>query len=78
MVEAMCLVNGMDDRVNLSVEFHAELRWRNQLLTEWNGVSLLLNDQWTSNADFEFWSDASGNGFGSFWHGSYLLGEFTD
>ncbi len=68
----------MDDRISLSAEFLAKVCWWCNLLPEWNGVSLIPEQQWTANVDFNLWTDASGAGFGAYWNGEYLLGEFME
>ncbi len=40
-------------------------------------MSLIYEDQWIANANFNLWTDASGTGFGPYWDSAYLLGEFT-
>ncbi len=59
MVEEMQTVQDMDDHVSLSAEFLAELHWWCNLLPEWNGVSLIPDQEWTAKADFSLWTDAS-------------------
>ncbi len=78
MVEEMQTVQGMDDRIFLSAKFLVEVHWWWDLLPEWSGVSLILDQQWTANADFDLWTDALGAGFGAYWNGAYLLGEFAE
>ncbi len=77
-VEEMKRSTNFDAVVTLSAEFHAELRWWLELLPNWNGVTLIPEEKWISNADFELWTDALGMGFGAYWQGAYLLGEFSD
>ncbi len=78
MVEEMQKATGMDESISLSADFLSEVRWWRDLLPEWNGVSLIPDQQWTSNADFNLWTDASGMGFGAYWDGDYLMGKFSD
>ncbi len=52
MVEEMQKVQGMDGHISLSAEFLAEVRWWCNLLPQWNGVSLIPDQQWTANVDF--------------------------
>ncbi len=47
-------------------------------MPEWNGVSVIPEFQWISNADFDLFTDASGTGFGACWQGAWLMGRFTD
>ncbi len=77
-MDEMQKVYDMEDQITLSSNFLAEVRWWFGLLAEWNGVSLIYEDQWTTNADFNLWTDASGTGFGAYWDSAYLLGEFSD
>ncbi len=68
----------MELQVQLSEEFFSELDWWIQLLLEWNGVSVIPEFQWVSNADFDLFTDASGTGFSTCWQGAcrqiYRLG----
>ncbi len=68
----------MESWVQLLEEFFSELDWWIQLLPEWNGVSVIPEFQWVSNADFDLFADACGFGFGACWQGAWLAGEFTD
>ncbi len=70
-------VSNPDDLIKLSDEFHSELDWWRRLLPEWNGICVILEFQWISNADFDFFTDASGSGFGGFWQGAWFSGRFT-
>ncbi len=45
MVKEMQSVQEMNDLVSLSAEFLAEVRWWRDLLPEWNGVSLIPDQQ---------------------------------
>ncbi len=74
IVDEMQKVHDMDDQITLSSNFLAEVHWWCSLLLEWNGVSLIYEDQWTANANFNLWTDASGIGFGAYWDSAYLLG----
>ncbi len=67
-----------DESISLSADFLSEVRWWRSLLPEWNGVSLIPDQQWTANADFNLWMNASGMGFGAYWDGKYLMGELSD
>ncbi len=78
MVEQMQEVQHMDEQISLLAEFAAEVQQWHNLLPVWNGVSLIPEEQWTANANFNLWTDASVAGFGAFWDGDYLLGEFTE
>ncbi len=68
----------MEDQVQLSTEFQVGLDWYRHLLPDRNGISVIPEFQWTSNVDFELFTDASGSGFGAFWQGAWFTGEFTD
>jgi len=76
VVEEMQQGRRMDEGIGLSAEFHAELRWWRQFLPEWDGVSLISDWRWTENCDMDFWTDASGKGFGAFWDGHWIAGDF--
>ncbi len=75
MVEEMQKVTNMDENISLSADFLSEVCWWCNPLPEWNGVSLIPDQQWTANADFNLWMDASGMGFGAYWDGKYLDGR---
>ncbi len=78
IMDEMQKVHDMDDQITLSSDFLAEVRWWSRLLAEWNGVSLIYEDQWIAKANFNLWTNASGIGFGAYWDSAYLLGEFSD
>ncbi len=63
-------VSNPDDYIELSAECHTELDWWRQFLPEWNGICVIPEFQWTSNAHFDLFTDASGSGFGGFWQGA--------
>ncbi len=78
MVEEMQKVIEMDEGISLPADFLSEVHWWHDLLSKWNGISLIPDQQWTANADFTLWTDASGTGFRAYWDGAYLVGEFSD
>ncbi len=55
----------MESQVQLLEEFFSELDWWIWLLPEWNGVSVIPEFQWVSNADFDPFTNALGMGFGA-------------
>ncbi len=53
-----------DGQLRVLRNFRVEVCWWSRLLAEWNGVSLIYEDQWTTN--FNLWTDASGTSFGAY------------
>ncbi len=74
IVEEMQRGQTMESQVQLLEEFFSERDWWTQLLPEWNGVSVIAEFQWASNADFDLFTDASSTGFGACWQGAWLAG----
>ncbi len=70
-------VSDRDASIPLSADFMTEVHWWHDLLCEWNGISLIYDQHWTVNVDFEVWTGACDAGFGAFWDGVHLLGEFS-
>ncbi len=60
IVEEMQWRQTMETQIQLSEEFSSELDWWIWLLPEWNGVSIIPEFQWVSNANFDLFTDASG------------------
>ena len=53
-------------RVFLSEGFRADMRWWHQAVTEWSGISIFLDERWTTNDELGFEVDASRLGHGAF------------
>ncbi len=46
-------------------DFKADAAWWSSFITDWNGISLILATEWTSNTELEVYSDASKIGYGA-------------
>jgi len=47
-------------------------------MDSWNGRSVIPDREWTSDAELEFFTDASTRGYGGFYAGEWIAGYFND
>lgn len=77
------LLKQMDARSDRSVqhrltaEAKRDIAWWGRFLTEWNGVSLLYDRDWSSAIKLELWTDACGTGYGAAYGARWFQGKWT-
>lgn len=65
-------------RITLSAAARADIKWWQDFLPGWNGVSLMLQPHWESSLDLDLYTDASGSlGFGAYFQGSWFCGTWS-
>ena len=59
--------------IHLRASATADIQWWQDFLPGWNGVSLMLQDEWETAADLNLSTDASGMfGFGAYFRGAWI------
>ena len=62
----------------LTASVHADVRWWNDFVQDWNGTSLLLDAEWTDAPSIELFTDACLTGFGAVYGRKWLYGRWSD
>jgi hypothetical protein len=76
LLKAACSAKELYHYVTLTREAKLDLKMWHQLLAEWNGVSMFLDLATTNSYDLELYTDASGVGFGGYFHGAWFYGPW--
>jgi hypothetical protein len=71
-------VTGLYDRVYLTDSCRADMYMWSEFLNSWNGVSLFLEDNITTSADFHLYTDASGLGFAGVYRNKWFQGVWPE
>jgi hypothetical protein len=64
-------------RIQLTAEFHADLRWWSAFIGDWNGRSLWYDDEWTNSTALQLSTDSNRVGFGAVCGQSWFYGRWT-
>lgn len=57
---------------------HEDIDWWHRCLEQWNGVSLLYEQEWTDAPLIELFTDACATGFGAFFQGEWFAGTWNE
>ncbi|MCP3663141.1 MAG: hypothetical protein GY696_11705 [Gammaproteobacteria bacterium] len=68
----------LDESIRLDEGMKEDLKWWNDFLPEWNGISMIPDVEWVSNADVALFTDACNHGIGAFLDGEWIYGELHD
>ena len=78
MIDLLCCFRKRDHPVRLNKEFHLDLLWWHQFLSDWHGVSFWLFPGLLPEADVEVASDAAGSiGYGAYLKGFWFAGSWA-
>ncbi len=78
MIDLLCCFRKRDHPIRLNKEFHLDLRWWHQFLSQWHGVSFWLFPGLSLEAEVEVSSDAAGSlGYGAFLKDSWFAGSWA-
>ena len=78
MIDLLCCFRKKDFPIRLNKEFHLDLRWWHQFLSQWHGVSFWLFPGLSPEADVEVSSDAAGSlGYGAFLKDCWFAGPWA-
>jgi hypothetical protein len=64
-------------RFSVSEEMKKDLRWWDSFIESWNGIHLMYDDQWDSQA-VKVFTDACGSGYGAVVGDNWFQGEWTE
>ncbi|KAK3096515.1 hypothetical protein FSP39_000934 [Pinctada imbricata] len=64
--------------IHLNIECRADLAMWAKFLKNWNGISFFLDDDITSAADIELFTDATPSSFGGFYGNHWFQGNFAE
>ena len=71
-------IKHLHHRVRLNKACRDDILWWNSFLPIWNGVSLIPDVDWTSNADIDMYTDASDIAIGCYYGHQWCYLEFID
>ncbi len=78
IIDASKGVNKLHHHVHIDRDCKADLLTWHTLLQQWNGVSLFLDPNFTSTADLNLYTDASGLGYGGYCKGMWFQGKWNE
>jgi len=71
-------VSGLEDRITLSDACTADLKMWSMFLSNWNGISLFLDNAPISSHDLKLFTDACTSvGYGGYFQGEWFAGKWT-
>ena len=69
----------MHHHIRLTADAHLDMRWWLDLLPQWSGKTLILENHWTPSTSMQLFTDASGTyGWGAYWNGKWLQGKWSE
>jgi hypothetical protein len=73
LIDLSTTVKELTDFVHLSKECKTDLEFWLRFLSDWNGVTMFHDCEFTNNFDMELFTDAASTlGFGGYYHGKYV------
>lgn len=73
LIDQSTTVRSLHHHLRLTEEVRRDITWWQDSLPTWSGVSLFLEDHWSSNHDMALYTDASGTvEYGAYWDGRWL------
>lgn len=67
-----------DARLQLTEDALDDLRWWSEFIQQWNGVSIMLEEEWIAADKIELFMDACTTGYGAVWGTSWFAGRWTE
>ena len=78
LIECSKKAHHLHHKVKLTKSARLDIEWWLSYLPVWNGVSVMFDPHWTSNADLHLWTDASDTGYGGYYDGKWFCEVFND
>lgn len=73
LIDLSTTVKELTDFVHLSKEYKTDIEFWLRFLSDWNGVTMFHDCEFTNNFDMELFTDAASTlGFGCYYHGKYV------
>ena len=78
LIDLSTSVKKLHHHITLTAGARADIKWWQDFLPGWNGVSLMLQADWQTAADLNLFTDASGTlGFGAYFKGAWIMGTWS-
>ena len=78
LIDLSTSVKKFHHHITLTAGARADIKWWQDFLPGWNGVSLMLQADWQTAADLNLFTDASGTlGFGAYCKGAWIMGTWS-
>ena len=73
LIDLSCSVQHPHHHIYLNASSRADIEWWYSFLPSWNGKSIFLDLNWTSNVSLDLFTDASGiHGYGAYFQGAWF------
>ena len=76
MIELSKHVKHLHHRIRLNTEFRKDVEWWIHYLPRWNGVGMMVAQQWLSSVDLCLFTDASNIAIGAYFQGEWFIERF--
>ena len=78
LIDLSTSVKKLHHHTTLTAGARADIKWWQDFLPGWNGVSLILQADWPTTADLNLFTDASGTlGFRAYFKGAWIMGTWS-
>ena len=78
LIDLSTSVKKLHHHICLTASARADIRWWQDFLPGWNGVSLMLQADWVQASDLQLYTDASGTlGYGAYYNKAWLSGRWS-
>ena len=79
LIDLSATVKKLHYRISLTAEAKEDIKWWQDFMPSWNGISLMIQPNWESSSDLQLYTDASGTlGFGAYFDGAWFSGPWSD
>ncbi len=73
LIDRSTTVKRVHNHLCVTKEVHRDIAWSRHFMPSRDGVSLFLEDRWSTNHDMALYTDAAGSaGYGAYWDGRWL------
>lgn len=78
LIDLSCSVRRMHHHIRLTQQARLDLYWWLNFLPSWDGTSVILESNWTTNPDMSLFTDASSTiGWGAYWSGRWIQEQWS-
>ena len=77
LLDGSTKVTSLHHHIRLSAAMQADIDWWLRFAREWNRKSFFLSHEWTPSPAFQLYTDASQLGYGCYWQGHWLCGQWS-
>jgi hypothetical protein len=78
LIELSKKVKQLHYKIRLNRSALSHIKWWNNFLPYYHGVSIIYDDKWTSTDSLHMWTDAADHGIGCVFSNLYIYEQFSD